>query len=88
MLDLGRGVAQLPTNLLSNVLTSTANLQSKGLEGYTEAQKQQTNQAIARNQLLSGLLTEQGGFGNDSSNSAIDYIGSFLSDIFRPKGDN
>ena len=88
MLDLGRGVAQLPTNLLSNVLTSTANLQSKGLEGYTEAQRQQTNQAIARNQLLSGLLTEQGGFGNDSSNSAIDYIGSFLSDIFRPKGDN
>ena len=88
MLDLGRGVAQLPTNLQANVLSSTANLQSKGLEGYTEAQRQQTNQAIARNQLLSGLLTEQGGFGNDSSNSAIDYIGSFLSDIFRPKGDN
>ena len=88
MLELGRGVAQLPTNLQANVLSTAANIQSKGLEGYTEAQRQQTNQAIARNQLLSGLLTEQGGFGNDSSNSAIDYIGSFLSDIFRPKGDN
>lgn len=88
MLELGRGVAGIPANLQANVLSSTANLQSKGLEGYTEAQRQQTNQAIARNQLLSGLLTEQGGFGNDSSNSAIDYIGSFLSDIFRPKGDN
>ena len=88
MLELGRGVAQLPTNLQANVLSTAANIQSKGLEGYIEAQRQQTNQAIARNQLLSGLLTEQGGFGNDSSNSAIDYIGSFLSDIFRPKGDN
>ena len=88
MLELGRGVAQIPANLQANVLTSAANVQSKGLEGYTEAQRQQTNQAIARNQLLSGLLTEQGGFGNDSSNSAIDYIGSFLSEIFRPKGDN
>jgi len=88
MLELGRGVAQIPANLQANVLTSAANVQSKGLEGYTEAQRQQTAQAMARNKLLSGLLTEQGGFGNDSSNSAIDYIGSFLSEIFRPKGDN
>jgi hypothetical protein len=88
MLDLGRGVAQIPANLQANVLSSTANVQSKGLEGYTEAQRQQTAQAIARNQLLSGLLTGQGGDGNDSSNSTIDYIGSFLSEIFRPKGDN
>ena len=88
MLELGRGVAGIPANLQANVLTTAANLQSKGLEGYTEAQRQQTAQAMARNKLLSGLLTEQGGFGNDSSNSAIDYIGSFLSEIFRPKGDN
>jgi len=88
MLELGRGVAQIPANLQANVLTSAANVQSKGLEGYIEAQRQQTAQAIERNQLLSGLLTGQGGDGNDSSNSTIDYIGSFLSDIFRPKGDN
>ena len=55
MLELGRGVAQIPANLQANVLTSAANVQSKGLEGYIEAQRQQTAQAIERNQLLSGL---------------------------------
>ena len=39
MLDLGRGVAQLPTNLQANVLSTAANIQSKGLEGYTEAHR-------------------------------------------------
>ena len=87
MLDLGRGVAQIPANLQGNVLSSTANLQSKGLEGYIEAQDQQTAQAIARNKMISEMLQSQGATNQGSvvdsvTGAAVDYVGGLLSSIF------
>ena len=87
MLDLGRGVAQIPANLQGNVLSSTANLQSKGLEGYIEAQDQQTAQAIARNKMIADMLQSQGATNQGSvvdsvTGAAVDYVGGLLSSIF------
>ena len=87
MLELGRGVAGIPANLQANVLTSAANVQSKGLEGYIEAQRQQTAQAIARNQMIGDMLQSQGATNQGSvvdsvTGAAVDYVGGLLSSIF------
>ena len=88
MLDLGRGVAQLPTNLQANVLASAANIQSKGLEGYIEAARLASAERVNRNKLLTNAATQGNTVGSNSLTDAFgNYIGGevsgLLSEIFR-----
>lgn len=87
MLELGRGVAGIPANLQANVLSSTANLQSKGLEGYIEAARLASAERVNRNKLLTNAATQGNTVGSSSLTDAFgNYIGGevsgLLSEIF------
>jgi len=57
MLELGRGVAQIPAGLQQQVLSSTAELGGLGLQGYLQAAELAAGERTARDQNLAGLLT-------------------------------
>jgi hypothetical protein len=57
MLELGRGVAQIPAGLQQQVLASTAELGGMGLQGYLQAAELAAGERTARDQNLAGLLT-------------------------------
>lgn len=79
MLDLGRGVAAIPTNLQNNALTAAANIQGRGLEGFTEAARLASAERINRNKLMAAAANQGGTVGNSSITDAFgNYVGSEL----------
>lgn len=75
MLELGRGTAQLPNTLQSNLLTATSNLGSKGLESTTGLEAAKLQSIINNNAAIASLL---GG----AVSSSGQYSGGLLSDIW------
>ena len=56
MLELGRGVAQIPAGLQQQVLASTAELGETGLQGFIKASELATTERTKRDQNLADLL--------------------------------